>query len=220
MTTKSDNYKFDPKEEKRLQKIIVQSIINSAVEKGEIDPKNKSVSALDEEIIEYLKEFQKHPTEVRLVIDYRNDLLLEAKRFIKLGRNELGCLFYAIWFEHWANSLIVNLGNRNKLQEKEIILIIRELSFHGKLALVPTLFGLPRLNKAYVERILKIAEIRNGFVHYKWQAKSEQLDNQLSEEIEQVIQDIGKVVKYLKTYESRHLYHGKSHKIKKFLKNN
>jgi len=218
MTNKVEQAMLKAGEEKRfkrLSRIVVNSLIDNAIEKGEIDPKNKSESELDQEILDFLKSISGGKTEFLFVIDHREDLLAEAKKHVELGHNEFGCLFYAIWCEHWINALIVNLGTRIKIQEKELILIIRELSFHGKLALIPTLFGLPKLNKKHIDKMLKIAEVRNGFIHYKWQGKSEDLDNQYRGEIKKVILEMHGTVKYLKSYEARHLYHGQKKLLRK-----
>jgi hypothetical protein len=215
MTTKPKKTMLSSKEEEKIKRSIVQAIINNAIEKGDIDPRNKSKSELEQEISNFLKSLTTGNTEFQFVIDHRENLLAEARRYVESDNNELGCLFYAVWFEHWINALIANLGYRKKLQEKETILIIRELSFHGKLALIPTLFELPKLNKNYVDTMLKVAEIRNGFIHYKWQGKSEQVENQQKDELDKLIQNIGKVVKYLKSYEARHLYHGQKKMLRK-----
>jgi hypothetical protein len=52
--------------------------------------------------------------------------------------------------------------------------------------------------------MLKIAEIRNAYVHYKWKAVD--MDSDEKAEQRTVLEDIEKTIKYFQSYERKHFF--------------
>ena len=67
-----------------------------------------------------------------------------------------------------------------------------------------------RLNKEHLKKIIKISELRNSFVHYKWKA----LDESIESQEEKVLVDIEKTIKYLKNIENKYLMNNTKKRIR------
>jgi len=136
------------KSDAKLRKEVVDSLIHSAIKSGEINVKDKTEDEIKSEIHRILRIYSRPTTEFQIITDYRDDLLHEALKFSIADHPDLACLLYATWAEHWINSIISNLGKRKRLDEAEIHLLIRELSFAAKLTIVPIIFDVQRIKNS------------------------------------------------------------------------
>jgi hypothetical protein len=105
-------------------------------------------------------------------LDHRPGLLEKARSFAEHGDIEIAALFYATWVEHWANNLIQNVLRRRQLDARVCEQIVRDTNLKPKLSWLLQLLGLLPLADEDRAACEKIAEFRNGFVHYKWKSKS------------------------------------------------
>jgi hypothetical protein len=147
--------------------------------------------------------------EFNFVLDYKDSILKQARLFHSEGEIELSCVLYATWFEHWINEIISILGHRKNLNENEINEIIRHISFRGKYTWLLKLFDFKEINKAHINLIFRLTDLRNSFVHYKWKEKN----NDFKDEEKFVIEKIEKTVRYIKNIENRHIYNNSKRKL-------
>src|SRR5437870_13475588 len=95
---------IDRKSITRLRRIIVQSVYETCVARGQLDPMGKAPAALAAEFVRMMEAWIKDPKrEFKLIVDYGESLLVEARRFGEVSKHEMALLFYATWFEHWIN---------------------------------------------------------------------------------------------------------------------
>ncbi len=158
-----------------------------------------------------------------MVIDHRDTLLKNADYHLSKDNFDLAKVFYATFFEHFANSIIDIYCQRNKIDEKSKKEIIRSTSLDSKLSWLLMLFRFPKIKDNYFKIIRKLSDDRNAYIHYKWSANPE-FDLEPSDliakdqNIRQELIEIKKVVRYIKAYESRISYKGKKEKIKMNIK--
>lgn len=195
--------------DEKSKNFIVASYIESLVRMGALDISNKS----ENEILAEVKKVFKNSS-INVVVDYRQDLLKNARSFYNLSEYKLSCLLYATWFEHWINSVISTLSERSKINEKHKVQMIKEVSFSGKYTWLLSIFNFRPINRNHLKRILKVAELRNGFVHYKWKPADE--DNEKAEE--EVLKGIENTIKYLNNYENKYILNSTKKRLRKIVK--
>ena len=123
----------------------------------------------------------------------------------------MALLFYVTWFEHWINNLIHKRARELKLSDKAMKLLLRQTGFEAKLKCFPTLAKVPRIQERHIKAVLHCAELRNSFVHYKFEAQNDDKE----EQYKRAITAAEKTVKYLTRFERRHIYKGAKHTIRK-----
>ncbi|MBV8856780.1 MAG: hypothetical protein JOZ02_07460 [Acidobacteria bacterium] len=178
----------------------------SLVSSGIIDPEGKTEEELRDEVIEYLQKYS-----FQIVIDYTGDILRQARTFHKLKNEQFACLFYALWVEHQLNNIVASLAQTQRLSYKEIDSMVRDTSYRAKVSWLLRILGVKPLSAAHSNRIFKLMELRNSFVHYKWKPESEQQQKELTD----IINAIEKTVRYLRDIENRFVYKRRKRLIKK-----
>jgi hypothetical protein len=186
--------KFETTEQEA--QLIISNIATGLVKIGAISAEGKTHEQFMSEFLDYLKK-----EELVFTIDYTEGILQQARNYRKMERNELACLFYALWLEHSINGIITFLAAKKGFSEKEIEEIIRDTSYRSKSSWLPRTLGGKSFSKTHINLIVKLMEARNSFVHYKWKAVSEQANN----EIKVVLSRIEKTVKYIRNYERKHI---------------
>jgi hypothetical protein len=176
--------------------LIISDMATGLVKIGAISAEGKTREQFMSEFLDYLK--REEPV---FTIDHTEDILKQARNYRKTERNELACLFYALWLEHSINGIITLLAARKDFSEKEIEEIIRDTSYRSKSSWLPRAFGGKSFSKTHINLIVKLMEARNSFVHYKWKAVNEQANN----EIKVILSKIEKTVKYIRDYERKHI---------------
>lgn len=146
-----------------------------------------------------------------LVTDHRDDLLKHAKYFHKMGSKNMAIVMYAMFFEHAINAVIAKTLSEDGIKNKTKNEILRSAALKAKLSWILEILYLPKFNDKHKKFILNIAEERNSFVHYKFNAIHE--DDDPNEKTDKLLVDIMKSVKYMKTYSTRVEYSGKKHTI-------
>ena len=194
--------------EKEVQ-LIISDIATGLVKIGALSAEGKTHEQFMREFVDY---FEKE--EPVFAIDHTEDILKQAREYRKIEKNELACLFYALWFEHSLNGLISLLAGRKDFSEKEIEEIIRDTSYRSKSSWLPRAFGGKSFSQAHVNLIVKLMEVRNSFVHYKWKAVNEQRNN----EIKVILSKVEKTVKYIRDYERKHILGVSKKKIRQLSK--
>jgi len=157
-------------------------------------------------------------SKIALLVDHREDILNQAELFFKNKNYDYAKVFYAMYFEHSLNALIELECQKRKISEKVQIEIIRGIDIHGKLTWLPVLLGHKRLNEKYIGVIKKLADDRNGFIHYKWKAiPDDPNDSPADIQIETEFKKIRLAVRHMKQYETRTLFRKNKQKLNKKL---
>lgn len=205
-------------EERKLAAELLEGFVVSAINSGKLNSQELNESNIIDILENLIKGYKKNNIDFTICIDHTEMILNEAKNYKKNGNNELACLLYTTWIEHWINDVIIYGANRKNLTGKDIQSIIRTLNNDAKFSWLLPILDLPRLSEKYRKNIIKLIEKRNHFVHYKWKGLSETEDKDLKLEYDVLINDIDKTVSYLKKYKCKNLYNPK--KIKELIKIN
>lgn len=204
----------------KLQKLgvlIFEGYYKRFVADGLLDPEGKSGAELKAEFCHQFEKAHKDKSSFYNVItDHTEDLLAAARAHAKRDKCDIACLFYATWLEHWVNRLIKEKAKA--LGDESLKTLIRETGLKAKYQCLPALLGIPRLCDTHVNTALRIAELRNGFVHYKFVPTH--VDN-LQRELQQWRRELEKAetaVRYFQSYECKHIYKGQKKRLRRFLK--
>jgi len=166
----SESSEFDPSEfEKALVIEVIRTVIESAVRYGDIQLEGRTDEAIKKDIHEYIRARLAEPNIFGspAQYDYQSELINEARRYEGMGDFNLALMFYATWFEHWLNGMFVAREPMVALEREEIIRLIRETDLASKTGHIWQLLFGEKLPGDVVQTILKVAEARNAFVHYK-----------------------------------------------------
>ena len=188
---------------------LVMDLATSFVKDGYLSTTGKTKEQFVAEFMEFAKN-----TEIILRTDYTESLLRQARSYRRERSRELACLFYATWIEHTLNGFISSLARRMDFADNEITDIIRETSYKAKMSWMLRLFGRDSFNNSHINLIVKLMEVRNAFVHYKWKPES----NQVRKETEALLSRIERTVKYIQEYERRNLLEVSRSKVKNLIK--
>lgn len=153
----------------------------------------------------------------KIVIEYKDDLIKNA-RFYRL-KNDFNNsnLFYAMFFEHSLNELIINFCSKNEIDKKTANDIIKSTSIAAKMTWLPRLLKLPNINDKHRKVIMRVAEDRNAYVHYKYPYDSDNDTDDQDEKIEIQFVEIEKTVTYFKRYTSKIRFNNKKGHIEKII---
>ena len=206
--TESNDDPIGPRHFAKLQRLLFRDILLHAVGIGQLDLAEKSdeeaLAAANAYVRAALEQMSSPEWKSSWILDHRPGLLERARTFAEEGDVEIAALCYATWVEHWANNLVLAILQRRKLDPKVCEQIVRDTNLKPKLSWLLQLLGLPPL--AAEDRIAceRIAEFRNGFVHYKWKAKPG--DELLAADLRAALDAISAAVPRLLGYESMVLH--------------
>lgn len=186
---------------------IIQKVVTTLVKYGLLDMNGKDRYEILGEVMELIDN-----TDFKFVLDYKDSILKHARKFHKDNEIELSYLLYATWFEHWINEVILILASKKELSNKESNEIIRNISIRGKYTWLLKLFEFKEIEEEHLKLIFKLAELRNGFVHYKWNEKNDDLKDKEN----LVMENIEVVVEYLIDIENTYIYNNSKEKLESF----
>ena len=190
-------HKTAAEDDRQLNRQLASSILRSLIQDGTIDPTGKEPKQLIGEAIAYLRS---RPTDVKFVADHTDHLLRVARRFLRGAEVELACLLFATWVEHKLNHFVAVLSVK-RLRYADRDVMIRDSSYRAKMGWLLRLLGANRIPESHQSRIVKLMELRNSFVHYKWKASTEESE----EELKRTLGEMSGTVRYLQYFERKHL---------------
>jgi hypothetical protein len=207
----------DSEREKRetiaLGKEIRASITESLYFHGELKETDLGDPAIiTRKIKNYFRRLKKNGEDISLVIDYQPSLLEEADRYVSQGNFELAYVFFATYFEHLINGVIEVKCAKEKIAHSTYKELIRKVSLEDKFTWVLEVLKMPDFNNLHWKTIKATSEKRNSFIHYKYQPKPNDLDDE--KEWRKVEKNIKAAVKYSKIYQTRISYEGRANKIR------
>jgi len=152
--------------------------------------------------------------------DYTENLLKKARSFFDEKELYLSSLFYATYFEHQINYLISGVCNRKKISTKDVIQILREIPFRAKCSWLLKILDLNPVAPEHLKIMAQVFEVRNSFVHYKWQCYN--MDSHDSEKEEskifKILNEAEKSVRYLKRRINKNIHQDKKRAVKLLFK--
>jgi hypothetical protein len=206
--------------ERELASGLIAAFLEQAILDGEIDPAEKSEEALQREFEDHMRAIAAALTEDDVVlkfgIDHRSTLLTQARRFATAGNDEIACLLYMTWIEHWANHTVIVGGRKVGLGDDEISQMVRQSSLHAKVGWLLSLLQLPSIHERHRTAVLRLAELRNAFVHYKWAAHDDAGMEQRDKQVRGALDPIEKTVTYLRRYERKNLLGNTSAAVQRY----
>ncbi|MEV7125933.1 hypothetical protein [Streptomyces sp. NPDC093260] len=143
------------------------------------------------------------------VTDYSGDLLLKATEAMDAEEYWFSILFYATWVEHWINNILISLSRRSNVPEGVAMALVRSCSFHLKVKDVWTSLGATPIEKDIIRTMTDLMELRNGFVHYKWQTRMASSQEHEDQRLKQVAFEGQKLIAALQKIEDQVLFLGR-----------
>ncbi|UTW44158.1 hypothetical protein KFE80_07005 [bacterium SCSIO 12696] len=196
---------------KTLVKLFAKELyIAGLLKEEELSDLEKVGSLIKEYILD-------HPDGIYMVTDHRETLYKKAKSLIDSNEVELAIVVYVMFFEHSINSVITRALEKKEISKKSKNEILRSANLKAKLTWVLELLELPKFNEKHVKFILQIADQRNAFVHYKFNAYN--VNDDKTAPLIEILNEADKSAKYIKTYEARVIYNGKKSTVNKKLSN-
>jgi hypothetical protein len=198
--------KADSKTSRKLELRLVRCIVESLVEQGDIDPRNKTT----EELFQELRNFAaNNKVEWTSITDHTPDWLKKARKAHKNEDFAFAVIAYATWLEHQINRFVDSFGKRQSVPVKLVESLIRHTGTAEKFIWLHLALGCKPPTEMRLNRIRRLLEARNQYVHYKWKPDAENED----ELLKAVIKNAEKVVEELRVFYNRHFFHGQKKQI-------
>lgn len=197
--------------DERERQWIYEQVVRSMLDEGELTERDlKSPTALMRRIGERLDR-----TKLQFVVDHRQNVLDLAKEATDQSDYELAIMYYGLFFEHQINSIIDDVLSARRLGPKTAIEVIRNVNLRGKLTWLPDILGLPALSSHHKKTIVDVTEARNGYVHYKYTAVSENPLRDEERDSARLLGNAAKAASYLRRYEARLIWNGQKANVQK-----
>jgi hypothetical protein len=195
-----EEYKKSP-EFRRAQLLIVDGITQYAVTYGLLRTRGLSRNELRKKAVEtFLKAKNR---KVLFTMDHSETLALYAEDFANQGHFELAVLMQATWLEHGLNHIVEVYGKRRKLTETEVVQIIRDVNFRGKITWLLRLLKAPAIPPEHMQAMTSLLEARNEFAHYKWKGSASLYG--ADDHYKKVLAEFKPTVQFLERYIKKHV---------------
>jgi hypothetical protein len=185
---------------------FLASVAEEQIANGDLDPNGKSAVQIAIEAGRRMLKNWPLGAELALVMSHQDRLLEHARLHRRQGNSEIACLFYATWFEHWINSVLIR--SRCHLTEDDKKQMLRDVPIRGKLSWLLGALGYPRIPSVHADRVMRIGEIRNGFVHYKWLPKEKEQEVEERKRVEDCLNGVEQTIRYFLRFEDKHQLKG------------
>jgi hypothetical protein len=181
-------------------------MVESLIEQGDIDPRNKTVEQLFEELRTIVSNKKVEWTSITA---HTPDWLRRARTADKEQDFSFAVVAYATWLEHQINKFIASFGRRQNLSNKLVEGLIRHTGTVEKFVWLHLALGCKPPREVRLNRIRRLIEARNQYVHYKWKPEPENED----ESLKNIIRNAEKVVEELRSFNNQHFFHGQKKQI-------
>jgi hypothetical protein len=157
----------------KIRRSFLRGIYEAIIRGGQVDLEGLSDEESDRKLLEYAcAHILPKASDMTVVIDHRPEIHEEARRFFSEDKPHFAITFYAMWFEHWINSILDNEIVRLELESGWAQHIIRTSNFGQKVKDIWNLLFTEPLDVEYRHIMMEAANLRNMFVHYKWKASN------------------------------------------------
>jgi hypothetical protein len=148
-------------------------------------------------------------------VDHTSSLRRLASQFEDEGNVGLATMLYATWAEHVLNHLVsIGLARQGK-PDTLVKEVIREVSFGAKVSWLLVILGFTAIPKSHADRLRRLAELRNQFVHYKWTYEEPDKTSLVAKEGRQFLLECRPTFRYLATYRTRAALRGNAQRVKR-----
>ncbi len=197
----------------QLGREIFATIYEGLLADGHINPDGKTEAQIMAEVRNAALKWSKHRP-MLVATDFRNSLLSKARSLKQQKNYHEASLYYATWFEHWINGVL--LRKLKLLDVKEANQMIRDVSLRGKYTWLLALIHERRIRRNHLISILRVCDLRNEFVHYKY--KLVDVDRIDSDRSHEALRAAEAAVRYLLSFEERHFFKGSARGLLKKLR--
>lgn len=196
---------IDTKAELKLAKVVTEAVLISSFENGHLTFEELMNTNPLRKLADMFKGGPKgEDPDVDMVIDHRETILKDARKFASNGKHKYAQVFYALYFEHEVNALVTQLMIRKEFSRKTILAITKH-SLSDKLTWIMEILGVNPPRKEFLNFIKPLSDDRNAFIHYKWLGKNINADPDKKPDYAA----IDRQVTYFKSYASNIIYSGK-----------
>jgi hypothetical protein len=196
---------------------VIEFMLREAVETGRLEINDRTPQEIivdfDSMLGEFLEKFTSDPSIFRSSIDHRSSLLREANEAAEREHYELAITLYAIWLEHFINGMITRSFERLGYYEDISVPLIKELRLSTKAVVLWKLAKLPDIDQDSLKVINKVVDLRNSFVHYKWQSRDLEAEQQQFEQLQQVTEQAERLIATLLGIESLVFWNGRDKEL-------
>jgi hypothetical protein len=194
----------------KLVKDVARTVTRQLIELGLIESNYDNFHDLS---VAVRKSFHKLDFE-HYIVNHEDDILETARNNMDCKNYTMACISYAIWTEHFINGFILQICERNNIDESCGIGLIRKCNIEDKYSWILKLLVNLTINKNHYNNIVKLNGFRNYFIHYKWQS----VDDAFMNEMIKSVSCYSKTVIYLRKLKSKYLFNGNKTKIDKLFK--
>jgi hypothetical protein len=188
----------------RFFRKIGLSVAESLVVNGDIDPLAPTDAEFNAQVALALRKWERRKKRTA-VIDFRGGILAEARKHKKANHPEFAVVFYAMWFEHWINTLLHNRAHLLKLTVEQFETLLFQ-NLEAKYLCFPAMLGFRSISHKTLRTILAVARARNQFMHYKIREFPMNDAPPLALRCKGVLTSVEVTVRYLLRYEDRYVY--------------
>lgn len=200
---------------------LAWGVVDRCIANGQIDIEGMT----DEEVVntilsDFLNESEpddsaSEPTisssgdDIYMVTDHSEGLLRKGTEAMDSEEYWFAILFYATWVEHWINNILISLSRRSNVPEGVAVALVRSCGFNLKMKDVWTSLGATPIEKDVMRSMTELMELRNGFVHYKWQARIISDKELQDQRVKDVAVEGQKLITILQEIENQVLFFGR-----------
>jgi hypothetical protein len=161
---------------------MLRGLATSFVVSGAIDPRGMSEEEFREAVAAHLAELAVALRDIdpndpngtgeswlQITLDHQDGILEDARRFVDEEKYDHAVVMYATWIEHWINWMLGWKFDRTEADRKALDQLMR-FGLAQKLGVAWLLTFEEPFDTQLANQILRIAEVRNGYVHYKWRS--------------------------------------------------
>ena len=184
---------------------LLATIYEALLMDGHIDPNGKTEDQIMAEVRTAAVEWSKRRP-MLMSTDFKGDLLSTARRLKRAKQDNEAVLYYATWFKHWINGVLLRKGQA--LAERESCQMLRDVNLRGKFTWLLALVHGKRIPQTHVKATMQIGELRNEFIHYKYRMLDVDQTDERKPKLLDALRSAENAIRYLQRFEERHFFKG------------
>jgi hypothetical protein len=177
---------------------------------GHIDPTGQTEAQIMAQVRKAAVEWSRHRP-MLMSYDFKGDLLSAARRLKRTKQDNEAILYYATWFEHWINGVLIR--KNQALAERESCQMLRDVNLKGKFTWLLALVHGKRIPQTHVRAIMQIGELRNEFIHYKYRMLDVDQPDERKPKLLNAFRSAETAIRYLQHFEERHFFKGAARQV-------
>lgn len=160
-------------DESNFARSFLETVLTTAIESGDILVGDRQVDDILADFREWARNLAASDGDIPLTIEHRPGLLTQAEQHAAAANYTIALILYATWIEHSINDLVTRGLERQNVSQRSTRALLRAVSLDPKITALWEVAGIPAMDTELVKSILRIASVRNEFVHYKWPCEPE-----------------------------------------------